>query len=238
MDRWKKICRKCKYSLLKDEKGRKELCGCFNSINYPIGAQAEGLLALAIEAAGEMPKGEPSRILIDYILENNVTGERPARMRQYPIFFQRKKDITIPVSGSSHGSHVSTNQVFEVLFHFKKTPIYQRLVLGSFMGLYAGMVLQAPPEVQQDFENDKTVEQLMVFTMFMQQSGKMNIKLVTDPGNLHSKKKSKKKGKKKKKKSKKKMTKIVESKPKIECPTCSEMIDEGVTFCPSCGASI
>jgi hypothetical protein len=92
--------------------------GCFQSINYPLSEAAEEWIAKL--AAKAISAGMPNNILIQFILDQQVTGETFAKMRsteqnrpyleaEYPIELEVDRDGDVPLI-------VDTNQILEMFF--------------------------------------------------------------------------------------------------------------------------
>lgn len=91
--------------------------GCYDSINYPISEAAEEWIAKM--AAKSISAGMPNSILVQFILDQNVTGETIAKMRatsdsryleaRYPIEIEVENDGEVPLL-------IDTNQILEMFF--------------------------------------------------------------------------------------------------------------------------
>ncbi len=91
--------------------------GCYDSINYPISEAAEEWIARM--AAKAISAGMPNSILVQFILDQNVTGEPFAKMRssentkyleaEFPIEVEVETDENTPLL-------IDTNQLLEMFF--------------------------------------------------------------------------------------------------------------------------
>jgi hypothetical protein len=91
--------------------------GCYDSINYPISEAAEEWIARM--AAKAISAGMPNSILVQFILDQNITGEAFAKMRasenskyleaEFPIEVEVETDENTPLL-------IDTNQLLEMFF--------------------------------------------------------------------------------------------------------------------------
>jgi hypothetical protein len=91
--------------------------GCYQSINYPISEAAEEWIAKI--AAKAISAGMPNSILVQFILDNNITGESFGSMRgneghtyleaEFPIEIEVDRAEEMPLL-------VDTNQIWEMFF--------------------------------------------------------------------------------------------------------------------------
>jgi hypothetical protein len=91
--------------------------GCYDSINYPISERAEEWIAKM--AAKAISAGMPNSVLIQFILDENVTGETIARMRSVPESRYLEAQYPIEIEVENDGSTpllIDTNQLLEMFF--------------------------------------------------------------------------------------------------------------------------
>jgi len=147
LNSWIPYCSQCKNCFCKDNKivditfkdlrtfqfssSPEVLCGCYNQIKYPISETLEMLLGTAIALSGNYQKGQPESMLVYYILENAVDGEE-IRYSRMQGMFERKTGIVVPIPSSPYDGHVSTDQVFDLIFHYDATPLTVLHILAPF----------------------------------------------------------------------------------------------------------
>ncbi|MFN8396861.1 MAG: hypothetical protein U0176_19705 [Bacteroidia bacterium] len=91
--------------------------GCYDSINYPVSEAAEEWLAKM--AAKAISAGLPNSILIQFILDQGVTGESFARLRESSEsrYLEAKYPLEVEVETNEGPTLViDTNQLLEMLF--------------------------------------------------------------------------------------------------------------------------
>ncbi len=131
--------------LLDDHRGACQACpvplsapfGCYSSINYPISEAAEEWLAKM--AAKAIAAGMPNSILVKFILDQNVSGEHFAGMRNpedftylsaaYPFEIEVEQEDNVPLL-------IDTNQILDMFFAIgEMQEVHQQFLLFFSGGL-------------------------------------------------------------------------------------------------------
>jgi hypothetical protein len=115
------ICANCPAALPLDTAGEGEAVGCLGRINYPIDAQFEKFLADRVQLMLDTldPEDQPRllRILVDS--ESPFDGEATKELRRVTTadglrFFESR----LPIKLTREGSHLTTDNVFDLLAGF------------------------------------------------------------------------------------------------------------------------
>ncbi|MEM0997361.1 MAG: hypothetical protein AAGN35_09795 [Bacteroidota bacterium] len=128
LDDYADHCQSCPVNLL-------ESYGCYQRINYPISALAERWLAERAQAAAEF--GLPNSILLDFIVDQKVTGEFMGQLRAHPEnrFFEAKEPLGVTFRGKLlQWETVSTDQLLDMFFAVGE----MELVHQQFLLLFSG----------------------------------------------------------------------------------------------------
>jgi hypothetical protein len=159
---WKPTCAQCPLAFRK-EGGAGAFIGCFAGVECPIGVDIETLLALSLEQLKGLPPGHQHRAFLDYILNNNVTGQSISAKRAMGTAYFAKTTpgmIQLP-----DGRYVTTDQIFELLFTLPKTPQIVKAVIDPFLVLYLGVCKSLPPDKQAIVAKDPSCVQMIAFTV-------------------------------------------------------------------------
>jgi hypothetical protein len=116
------VCADCPASLPFDVAGEGEAVGCLGRISYPIDAQFEKFLAdrvqLALDTLDQEDQPRLLRILVDR--ESPFDGEATKELRRVTTaeglrFFEAR----LPISLARAGSHLTTDNIFDLLAGFR-----------------------------------------------------------------------------------------------------------------------
>lgn len=129
--------------------GKNRHFGCYDSINYPLSEVAEEWLAKM--AAKAISAGLPNSILIQFILDQGVTGETFGNLRksqdgryleaQYPLEVEVESDIGPTLV-------IDTNQLLEMLFAVGEMgDVHQEFILYFSGGL---TIQDSPPDMSRN----------------------------------------------------------------------------------------
>lgn len=114
--------------------GRGEPFGCLKSIHYPLSGKAEEWLAAISQKALE--KGMPNSMALEYIPDNEVTGERFKLMRadQNGTFMELKKPLEVVLSkGFMSRKTVDTDQIMHMVLGFPKVQNPHQMIMLLFL---------------------------------------------------------------------------------------------------------
>lgn len=133
LDNLQKFCKDCPAN-------REEAFGCYQVINYPISKKAEEWLIEISKNALE--EGAPNSLTLNFILDQNITGDRFNQMRKDPngVFFELRKPLKIVVSkGFLSKKVVNADQIFDILFGMGRMENPHMMLLSFFSG---GLIVQ------------------------------------------------------------------------------------------------
>jgi hypothetical protein len=159
-------CQSCPVNLL-------ESYGCYQSINYPISAKAEQWLAERAEAAAQ--QGLPNSILLDFIVDQEATGEFLGQMRAHPEnrFFEASEPVGIKFRGKMlQWETISTDQLLDMFFAVGEMEAVHQQFLLLFSG---GLSYQKdPPDMERvgkDFQagistDEHGEDSFMIYRMY------------------------------------------------------------------------
>jgi hypothetical protein len=165
LDDYTEHCRQCPVNML-------ESFGCFQSVNYPLTAKAEHWLASRAEAAGKA--GLPDSILLDFIVDQNATGEYLARYRhdEDGRFFELRSPMEITYRKNLMNKvTVTTDQILDMFFAVGRMESIHQQFLLLFSG---GLSYQTdPPDMERlgkDFQagivtDDEGRDRFMIYRM-------------------------------------------------------------------------
>lgn len=112
--------------------------GCYMAINYPISGKAEEWLVELSKNALE--KGVPNSLLLNYIIDQKVKGDRSDRMRKDPggTFFENQKPLEVVVKKALlNKKAVNTNQILDMFFSFQVLSLPHMVTLLYFSGAFS-----------------------------------------------------------------------------------------------------
>lgn len=139
------LCKGCPANL-RDDQG--DSFGCYQVVNYPISENAEKWLIELSQTA--IAKGGQSYLLLDFILDQKISGERFAKMRGNSMFWESRTPLELQVGKGLVGKKtITTNQLFEVIFGVGRMKRTHMMGVLSFSG---GFRAQAGEPTQGTFE--------------------------------------------------------------------------------------
>jgi hypothetical protein len=116
------VCANCPACLPPDTAGEGEAVGCLGRVNYPIEAHFEKFLADRVQLALDTldPEDQPRLLRILVAPESPFDGEATKELRRVTTdeglrFFE----LRLPISLSGAGSHLTTDNVFDMLAGFR-----------------------------------------------------------------------------------------------------------------------
>ena len=138
--------------------------GCYHCVNFPISLAAEKWL-VSIANFALTAKDGLSRMAIDFIIENGISGEKFRKMRndKSGAFFKEEKELEISYDQKLFIKRkISTNQLFEILFGYQVIERPQQIALLYFTGCF---------NILEDLPNDKEWDKIIKIT---HSDGKVN----------------------------------------------------------------
>jgi hypothetical protein len=129
------VCSNCPACLPPDTAGEGEAVGCLGRVNYPVEAQFEKFLAdrvqLTLDTLDKTDQPRLLHILVD--LESPFDGEATKELRRVTtVDGLRFFELRLPISLSRAGSHLTTDNVFDMLAGFRSEDSEQTTYTREF----------------------------------------------------------------------------------------------------------
>lgn len=159
-------CRPCALNIRQRAGGTDILAGCGGFIHYPIHHTAEQALIAAVQYTLEKRADSPASRFVLFIVENQVAGDRIARMRaERGVFLEAAtaEAMETHMQYQKRQFRVTVDQVLELLFTAPISPDEAKVVHGPFLAAFEGIVQGAAGGWRTRLEEDASVYEIRQF---------------------------------------------------------------------------